>query len=212
MDESAVQARDAQADDVLVFGPDLHVPWLMANVVGFGIAGAAIGAVLGALATPIATGMSAVIQGTIIGTFQWLVLRRFIRVTWWIPATVLGWVVAFGVCGLVVAEAASTSWRGLVSAVVVPLLFLLVHGSGQWLVLRGRAEAAGWWPLFHGGSLVAAWMLGLTVAAMFPLVAGVEFPSARVLAVIGVVGGLLYGWLTGLFLGELRSRTDEWRS
>jgi len=228
VDVDQVASRDAAPRGArpFVFGPEVSRPWLVANVVGFTIAGAVCGGVLQAAGGPlrgtegsvmdaagsqaVAAGLVGAINGVIIGAAQWIVLRHAIRAGWWMPATVLGWAVVGAILGLGTGGSTSSTdpMAPLIGRLVVALLFVLLHGSGQWLILRRDAEQAGWWPLFHAGSLIAAWLLGLMVAAAVPFMAGNQFPSARALMVVGVVSGSLYGWLTALFLAELRRRAD----
>lgn len=88
-------------------GSDLLRPWLAANFVAFAVGGALAGGVLRSMMQPYfgvmtsateaayiqasSTGVSGAIFGVLVGTAQWLVLRRTLRAGWWAPATCLGW-------------------------------------------------------------------------------------------------------------------------
>jgi hypothetical protein len=88
-------------------GPNLFRAWLLAHFVAFTIGGVAGGGVLRALEQPYyghetsaldagliqggSLAASTAIFGAIVGTAQWLVLRRSIRAGWWPVATAVGW-------------------------------------------------------------------------------------------------------------------------
>ena len=90
-----------------VLGSDLQRPWLVANFLAFGVGGALAGWALRFLEQPYyesgvsaieaayiqasSLGVSAAIFGALVGTAQWLVLRRTLPAGWWAPATCLGW-------------------------------------------------------------------------------------------------------------------------
>src|SRR5262245_57785203 len=133
--------------------------WIVANTGGFIIGAAAFGAIQRARIQPyFGQGLPAsraawveittltpslAVFGLIIGTAQWIALRRGAKVAWWIPATILGWAAA-GVPGGALAGAfgggvsdvgpdvgyAATVYFGLPAGLIVGLL----PGVFQWLV------------------------------------------------------------------------------
>jgi len=231
MDGVASRATETRRTEPLVFGQQLMWPWIVANSVAFTIGGLVGGGALRAIIGPwfgsdvsaleaariqaTGAGLSAAIFWTLAGTAQWLVLRRAIRAASWLPATVLGWILAGVLMGF--SSGGSTSTIGpdeapvplvVTLSVVVPLIVLLI-GGGQWLILRRAATSADLWPLVDAGALVAAGFLGLTVAKLLPWIAGTRYPSGQALAVVGFVSGPLYGWITWQFLAHLSRRPEE---
>jgi len=86
-----------------IVGSDLRRPWLVANFLAFTVGGALAGGLLRFLEQPYyeknvsaieaayvqasSLGLSETIFGAMLGTAQWLVLRRAFRAGWWMPAT-----------------------------------------------------------------------------------------------------------------------------
>jgi hypothetical protein len=226
MDEVATQTGEGQDVQRLLFGSELMRPWIVANTLAFAIAGAIGGGVLRAIVGPWfgsdvsaieagriqATGaaLSSAIFWTIAGTAQWLVLRRAIRAGWWMPLTVLGWTASGALLGF--SAGGSTSTIGpdaepvspLVTWFLLPPLFVLLIGGGQWLILRHAAMNTGAWALVNAGALFFAGFLGLSAAKMLPFIT--QYPSAQALAIVGAVSGPVYGWLSWQFLAGLRRR------
>ena len=228
MAEVATSAPGVRDNQRIVFEASLMWPWIVANCVAFTIAGAIGGGVFRALLEPsfgrdfpvmeaariqaTAAGFGGAIHGLIIGTAQWLVLRRSIRAGWWMPATVVGWTLAGSLMAF--SAGGSTSHIGprdgpinpFIAILLLPPLLALILGAGQWLILRREAAAVGWWPFVSAGAQVGAWFAGLIVAKLLPWVAGTMYPSGRALAVVGLITGPLYAWLTWQFLAQLRRR------
>jgi hypothetical protein len=81
-------------------------------------------------------------MGLLTGAVQYGLLHGVLpRMGWWIPSTVGGWLLGALLCG------AFFRWYGMepFNMGLVFLLFGLSIGFGQWLVLRRRLSAAGWW-------------------------------------------------------------------
>jgi hypothetical protein len=97
----------------------------------------------------------------------------------------------------------------LLSLFVITPVIILLPGAGQWLVLRRDCARAGWWPLVNIGAFFGAGVVGLTVAKLLPWVAGTHYPSAQALAVVGLVSGPIYAWLTWQYLAQLRRRSSQ---
>jgi hypothetical protein len=180
--------------------------------------GAIPAAALGVLA-------GAVIEGSVVGTAQWLVLRSPLqRMKWrtWVLATALGACIAWTL-GMIPSTflfsgpETGTAGPGGMSDLVIYALAAgmgLVLGSilgvPQWLALRRHVPKAGWWILANA----AAWLLGMVVVFMgtsFIPADGITWPVALVLllfvvaagAVVGAVHGLMLIWL--LHLRHLRT-------
>jgi len=207
-------------------GSNLFRPWLLAHVVAFTIGGVLGGAVLRALEQPYYDRLSSALEagliqagslaasmaifGSIVGTAQWLVLRRTLAAAWWAPATCLGW----GMGGILMGFTAGGSVSSigpdegpippLLTTLVVPPLVVLLLGVVQWLILRREFEGAGWWPIVNVTGLFLGLSAGFVVAKVVPWLTPTQFPSAQALGLVSAVGGPIYAVITWQFLTELR--------
>ncbi len=215
-------------------GSVLLRPWLTVNFLAFVVGGGLAGGLVRFLEQPYyETGVSAIdaayiqasslgvsgaIFGAVLGTMQWLVLRRAFGVGWWMPATCLGYALAGIIAGFLAGGDVSTIGpdEGPVPPVVAALvgypLAICVLGGFQWLVLRRDVDGAAWWPL---GNLVGLFAgFGLSFAAVMslgnvlPLLEPTDYPSAKAFVLIGVVAGVVYGAVTWSALAQLRRGTD----
>jgi len=181
--------------------------------------GALAAAALGVLA-------GTVIEGSIVGTAQWLVLRHPLKqMRWrtWALVTALGACVAWTL-GMILStllltgsdsgaaapgEMSDLMIYTLAAAMGVALGAIL--GAAQWLALRRHVPKAGWW--IPANAL--AWMLGMVVVFLgtsFIPAEGITVPVALILllfvvaagAVVGAVHGLVLIWL--LHLRRLRAK------
>lgn len=113
------------------------------------------------------------LMGAVIGIFQWLVLRR------WLKNSVL-WIIVVGM-GYVIAAYVSVPiilWDMYynlnlpyelgrpfqLDEVIFGAVFGTIMGSAQWIILRNYFHRAGWW---IAGSL-AGWTLGRLVGELIP--------------------------------------------
>jgi len=140
----------------------LRLRWTLMSAAGLAVGlvaalllGAPIGAVVGAmLVTPILTG----IVGAVLGTSQWLLLRRRLaNARWWIPASAAG--LGLGLAaGVVLVEQTGRALTGgqvnvrmfsvpvrAGSMAVVGLVSGLALGAAQWWVLRRHSGMASRW-------------------------------------------------------------------
>ncbi len=209
--------------------------WILANAVGETIGLGAtllIGAFLlgsaeksiGAIAAA-ALGILAgtVIEGSVVGTAQWLVLRRPLeRMRWrdWALATAVGACVAWTL-GMIpgtfmfTGPDTGTATPGQMSDLLVYTLAAgmgLVLGSilgvPQWLVLRRYLAKAGWWVLANA----LAWMLGMVVIFIgtgFIPPQGITIPVALLLVLFVVTAGAVVGAVHGLVLVWLLSQRSQ---
>jgi hypothetical protein len=162
------------------------------------------------------------IEGIVVGTAQWLVLRRPLKsIRWivWVLATAIGAFVAwtlgmipstFIFTGADTGGAASAPMSDLMVyalAAVMGFVLGLILGVPQWLVLRRHLPKAGWWVLANA----VAWMVGMMivfVGTSFIPPEGISISVALMLllflfaagAAVGAVHGLVLIWL-------LRSRS-----
>jgi len=210
--------------------------WVVANVFAFAAAGALGGTLLRALQQPYYTvvsstgravlidawtvGLAWTIFGVFVGAAQWWAVRGQGAATWWLPTTVLGWVlsgvgigVLSGVAGGSVSTIGPTSVPlGIsIAAIAGGVLVGLLPGTFQWLVLRRQGESAKWWPGWNLLGLAAGFGAGLVVVRfglvdVVPLFRDTDFPSGKVLTVVGAVAGAVYAVLTGSTLAGLLGR------
>jgi hypothetical protein len=212
--------------------------WVLANVFAFAAAGALGGALLRALQQPYytvvsSTGRAVLIEawtvslactifGVFVGAAQWWAIRGHSAAKWWLPATVLGWVL-FGVgTGVLsgVTGGGSVSTIGpesvplwvSIAAIAGGVLVGLLPGTFQWLVLRRSVDSATWWPGWTLLGLVAGFGAGFVVVRLglvdvVPLFRDTDFPSGKVLSLVGPVAGAVYAVVTGPTLARLLGRS-----
>jgi hypothetical protein len=169
--------------------------------------GAVPAAALGVLA-------GTLIEGSVVGTAQWLVLRRPLqKIRWrvWALATALGACVAwtlgmipstFMSFGSDTGGAASAQMSDLVMyalAAAMGIVLGTILGVPQWLVLRRHLPKAGWWV----GANALAWMVGMVVVFIgtsFIPAEGITLPVALLLLLFVLVAGAAVGAVHGLVL------------
>jgi hypothetical protein len=209
----------------------LWLRWVMANslaeTVGLGAA-FGIGVILfpylnapGVLVALTTVGVAVLagtlIEGTVVGTAQWLVLRRPLpRTKWWawVLATAAGAFVAWTLGMLpttlisVGSETGDSAPPEPSEKMVYGLAALMglaagtILGTPQWLVLRRHVRQAAWWI----GANALAWVPGMVlafVAADFIFSAGSEVSTvmlaivtlAAIGGIVGAIHGLVLIWL-----------------
>ncbi len=154
------------------------------------------------------------IEGMVVGTVQWFVLRRPLnKIRWrvWAMATALGAFVAWTL-GMIPSTlfftgdnsggAASTQMSDvMVYALAAAMGFVLgpILGVPQWLALRRHLPKAGWWVLANA----LAWMCGMVVVfigiSLIPPT-GVTVSVALLLLLFLVAAGAVVGAIHGLVL------------
>jgi hypothetical protein len=174
--------------------------------------------ILGTLATVAAAVLAGTLmEGTVVGTAQWLVLRRPLpAMSWrvWVSATALGAFIAW-TSGMLVgtlmspgSETGGSAPSEPSEAMVYGLAALMglaggtILGAPQWLVLRRHVRRAAWWI----GANALAWVPGMVlafVAADFVFSAGSGVGTlvlaigtlVAIGAVVGAIHGLALVWL-----------------
>ncbi len=183
--------------------------WWLASALGLALgipAGLALGAPLEVvvgmvLVTPIMLGM----VGAIVGTSQWLVLRRQLaRAGWWVAVTAVGLSAGLTTAVVVIEKGgalltggpvrlATTGLGGLAAAVaLLGILGGIALGIAQWLYLRRRTRATAGWIWSNTLALTAGLLLGLGLAS---LVFG-DVRSLAGAAAFLVSSGLVFGLIT----------------
>jgi hypothetical protein len=140
--------------------------------------------------------------------------------TWWLLATVLGWAlsgVGIGILSGVAGGSLSTIGPASVppgvyiAAIGAGVLVGLLPGAFQWLVLRRHVESAAWWPGWTLLGLTVGFGAGLVVVrlglvAVVPVLRETDFPSGKVLTLVGAVAGAVYAVVTGSALARTIGR------
>lgn len=165
----------------------------MSSFLGFPIGGALALLLVGSIGGVVSAAAAGVLAGTVIGTAQWLVLRRRPGVgAFWVPATAVG----LGV-GDAVGAALTDAGTGIGSLVITGAASGVAVGLLQWAFLRRHVRGAGLWPFV----VAVAWPLGWTVTW------SVGVDVERGYAVFGATGALVFAAITGAaMLLALRSR------
>lgn len=180
-----------------------------------------IGTILAAVLAILA---GTLIEGSLVGTAQWLVLQRPLPgIQWrtWVGATALGACIAwtlgmFPSTFMFNGSGSATGGSGTMSDLMV---YVLAAGMGlvlgpilavpQWLSLRRHVPKAGWWVPANA----LAWMLGMVVifiGTSFIPASGFTWQIAMLLILFVVAAGALVGAVHGWFLLWLlhRMKTD----
>jgi hypothetical protein len=217
MSSTIVQKPSAQWDWKLWF------QWILANAasetVGLGTT-LLIGAFLLVQAEPTIGALPAavlgvfagtVIEGSIVGTAQWLVLRHPLeKMRWhkWVLATALGACIAWTLASplLFTGPDSGAAAPGEMSDLVIYTLAAAmgialgaILGAAQWLALRRHLPKAGWW--IPANAL--AWMLGMVVVFLgmsFIPPEGITVPVGLILLLFVVAAGAFVGAVHGLVL------------
>ena len=200
--------------------------WILANAIGetVGLGGTLlIGGLLlvnaqktmgVVVATSLAVLAGTFIEGIVVGTAQWLVLRRSVKsIRWrtWVLATAIGAFVAwtlgmipssFMFAGADSGGAASAQMSDLMVyalAAAMGIVLGTILGVPQWLVLRRHLPKAGWWIVANA----LAWMIGMVVVFMgtsFIPAEGITLQVALLLLLFVIVAGAAVGAVHGLVL------------
>jgi hypothetical protein len=167
--------------------------WPLAALLGFPIGGYAANLAVGAVDSVGAAIVGGFIAGAMVGTAQWLALRRF--VPWlWIAATSLGMSVGLAIGAALVdygIDRRELMLMGAVTGLVVGVLQALV------LARNGLAGAA-WWVAANPPVWALAWLISSYVIS-----ANIDERFTN----FGASGVILYVLVTGLLLTWMFRRT-----
>jgi hypothetical protein len=214
-------------------GVNLWRHWIVANAIGelFGLG--LIGLVVGTLASHVAsiprwmllpgTLLLGTLEGVLVGTSQWLVLRRVLprlRASTWLWATAAGallaWALGMLPSTLMDMSASSSTPQAPPPELSDAMQWLLAFGLGavtgpilggvQWRVLRRHVPRAGWWMPAH----CLAWALGmpLVFVAVGAAAGGGTLTVHGALVGLGMIAaaGAVVGMVHGLVLVHLLKR------
>jgi hypothetical protein len=184
--------------------------WVLA-VVGGELIGFAVPSVVGAVAAGLGLSevafmlcvvLAGLVEGAMLGTAQWLILRHAITQMRWREwawptafAALLAWII--GMTPSTFVDVANTHPAMLIAgAVGLGSLFVLSMGGAQWLALRRYVPHAGWW--------VAANAVAWPLAVAMPFISLGLLPdgaSVAMMIVAGLIGGVLMGVVVGAITG-----------
>jgi hypothetical protein len=140
------------------------------------------------------------VLGAVLGAAQGLVLRRYTPVTvQWVLASIVGGALGLAL-GMPLADtltlpaeatmrgAATPAfpWQAAVQTSVTGAVVGVILGGAQWLLVRDRLGASGWWILVSA----LGWMAGLGLGAATVQAAGL----IGAVLVSGFTGGVITGW------------------
>ena len=136
------------------------VEWTAASLV-FWILGAAVTDALGIDTSWTGVGVvSGVVNGTVSGIAQWIVLRNRVRgAGWWLLASIGGGLVSGAVS---LAVEAVDGVNEIVAGTIAGAVRGVTAGTAQWFLLENQVHHAGWWILAStvGGAL--GWIPSMT--------------------------------------------------
>ena len=123
-------------------GIGFWLAWVLASAIGFGV-GAVVGIALLIVAripeSPAFPILFGIIFGAVGGLAQWIVLRRQIPESGlWIPFTALGLMLAIVMSASVAQQVANPIF-------IVAVIYGVIAGFLQWLILEKPGVPVGWW-------------------------------------------------------------------
>jgi len=203
--------------------------WVLAcaggEIIGIGLAAALAGSMFYLVGEPVSISqkilvvttmlIAGVIEGSILGLFQWNVLRRVFEEVprrRWVFATVLaavtGWligslpsVVFAGYASEASLSESTSPWMNILVGIGAGILLGAIMGLFQQNVLKDYAEKTENWILANS----LGWGAGIVwifIAASIPT----ESTSVFVMALLGIAGGLLAGFFMGAITGYFLMR------
>lgn len=170
------------------------VPWALMNVIGL-LIGSLLGATDDGLITRLlGTGVLVLVLGDLVfgacfGIAQWLVLQHFspksrARLLWWIPATMIGFMVGARLGGRFAPLAGDNN---VIIGIAFGLLMGVSLGIVQWMAMQysgmfRTARKGSWIPVS-----IVAWVLGESIAFQFDFqLIGVPFVALAIALVSGI--------------------------
>jgi hypothetical protein len=155
--------------------------------------------------------LAGVVEGSVLGTAQWLVLRRYLpdlAPGTWIAATAGGAVLAYAAgmsIGTALGEGIDLAGVPVVILALCGILYVAALGAllgvTQWWVLRRYVARAGWWVAANAG----AWILGLAAGFAGPSLVP-DWTATGVVIAMGATTGIVMGGLVGAVSGGVLVR------
>ena len=155
-----------------------------------------------------------VVFGSLLGTAQWLILRRQLSwVGWWVLAVAAGEVIGEVIGSrvgfivdryLVMGVGAELSRAAFMAWCATEAVFV---AAGQWLVLRQRVNQAGWWVL----AAAAGWVVSYATGELVDEFVGEVTRWAVVGSIYGIITGAMLVWLLRKVIPESDLGLDKRR-
>jgi hypothetical protein len=188
-------------------GYKFWLQWVLACTIGWTVAGQAAWSglslqfLLGLVkdgSSDLAHVLGMVLFGSLLGTAQWLILRRQLsRAGWWVLAVAAGEVIGEVLgsrVGFIVDRCLGMGVGAELSRVAVMAWCAteaVLVATGQWLVLRQRINQAGWWVLVA----TAGWVVSYATGELVDEVVGEVARWAVVGSIYGIITGTVLVWL-----------------
>jgi serine/threonine protein kinase len=159
--------------------------WVLATSVGF-----AVWALTVELAGGLSVFLNVAISGALLGSTQYLVLRKQLPANgWWM------WILATSVSSSIASSVLVGESASISDSLIVVLLLIASFGTfvgfAQWLVLRKQLPANAWW------IWIPVNLLGAIIFAVAPIPV---YDAVRNTTFAATVGGAAYGSITGVAL------------
>lgn len=153
------------------------------------------------------TTLFSVLPGLLMGTLQWLVLRRVVsRSGWWIPACMAGWALS-GVVNVQLASFMTGSQntpRFWVDVIHISVSGVSI-GIAQWFVLRRLVSDAGWWVVATIAGMTLGWSL-IPMVDRLMLMSGAGYALFTIMK--DATAGAGIGMVTGYALIRMLKQAD----
>lgn len=190
---------DTDVAKFMLAGSRFWLLWTLASAVGFGV-GLTVGNPLG-IAVGGANGLAIIgfVLGTVVGAFQWLVLRRmFSQAGWWIWATATGLSLG-GAAALAMGDAVLGAEGTSLYPHVLFAMFGTVVGATvsilQWLVLRRWLSGVGTWIWVNILAWAVGFAVGQAVGSSVSKLASLPIGGATTGTIIGAITSVTLIWL-----------------
>jgi hypothetical protein len=233
------EATHWQAQDRVTLRWDTWRAWVLANLaaealgldatllIGVALLGQVEPRIGPVAVTLLAVALGAVCEGGIVGTLQWLVLRRpapSIRWGVWVGATALGAGIAWAlgmvpsaVMSFVPAQPSADSTQGfdIAGPAMLPLAATMgialgaILGAAQWIVLRRHVPRAGWWIPANAIAWAVGMALVFTGMGFIPDSGGATTGIIAAVIICVALAGIAVGAIHGLALIWLLRKRDR---
>ena len=189
--------------------------WMLANTVAysaalpiFALIAEGFGGPEDTMRSNISHVIGLLVAGVIVGVAQWLILRSHFRRTGWVVlANSAGWLLGFLGGFLVVGPPFDFTLGFLVSGLLSSVML--------WPVLKRQGMSGGWWVAANAGGWIVAG--AVVLAVVFALADGLDGAVGSglvgflaVVTMIGAVGGLVGGSITGIALQWIVRQSTWW--